>query len=1398
MRTHARRTTTPSPFVTNRSIRRTRFGKRGAVLAALALPLLAASVAHAQPSGTTQKALPNVMLLVDTSGSMERMTDNSLPEDNAANTCAPGSVSNPNRWGVLLQALTGNIQPYFSCGAMDRSDNGALVNEYRIGTKKPYDMGYFLPYHRPLSGTAAANACAIGPWRLPGGSSTGVGPTNEASTEGTTADAFPSDALRRLKWSDITTNYPGAGGGSAIAVSSATSCDFLQASDGQLDAARDYVRFGLMTFDSDVDAGIGVGSVNPTTTVSSNPFLGQWSYIRSEAFPYTSPGNVAMGRPVGCATNSPFEVGARHWGAPPWEGRLVPFGSGFATLDDVRRTNDQIQQVLLATRPYGPTPIDGLLDDARDYLWNHSLGPEKKDPYVSGGCRDQFVILLTDGAPNLNLRTSCEGTGGQCPYPASTGPTGTQQSIAWDIARSLKTGTGHHPVPVYVIGFSVNGANNGSGDGFPSGFQTSPNNNCSTWFYSSAAGGFNGSSSAMSSYCRATPPTPGTTADACCQLNEIAYFGSAGSAPPYFAESQRDLATAFGRVLADITKSASTRTVPAYSSVFTSTSDGTTRDITASFVASFVPNPRKPWSGQIDRNRSVCVGGTPTAAPFSAALGDAFDQNLARQSYDGARRIITVKADTTTGSAVDSSRSLRPFVATSTDGLDGYKGTEIGALNNDNLPLTPEALSIDDGTCKRSRDLGGNVIPSLNKTDCSKVVWGFTVASSTAQTFGGYNKWNVRCPSLGAGNKCAINGSTTCTTDAECSTLTPGDVCVPECGALGAVFRSSPAAISPPIALSRDEGYRTFSQGRSSRKHALFVATTDGVLHAFKALEEGPTTSKHELWSFIPPVVLPKLSSNYPAGQQIILDGSPVVKDMVWDRGRTDLASGSAWHTTLVAGLGTNGPGYYALNVSDVDCNSGDCVTNYEAPGYGVKAEAAFADKYAGSVKRGPHFLWQLTDAPFATGETLPSTRTAPGETKKFVALFGRQTGTPTLTTVYIDPSGSGSPREVGVAILPGGIDGPPPGTGTCMRALEGSYSTSTYPDLSDPTFPRRTSVRQWGSSCSAPVAGRSITVVRVDTGEIIAHFARAADAPKALKDAGKVVDTPFDSPMTGLPIVYPSDVGTAAQKAYIGDADGTMWRLDLSSTDPTKWRALLFQDLFSSGFGGAALGTDGRPVAVPPIVSLDPTGNIVLNVATGDQENLVASSEYNMVASIVEGRPVLSLGNTARASVKWYTRLTNGERVTGPMALFDGTLYFATYVPEAVTNVCGEQSKQYVWGVDYVTPQDASALGDGGKYKYPPSFTQKEDMTSSPPSVIPGVAVKQSLNCVDVSGTVSTDFFGMSYAMTNSQTGTNYSLDIPVAKPSTSGGRSVEMKSLSLPKPRTPTIIDSWALIVD
>ena len=81
---------------------------------------------------------PHVMLLVDTSGSMERKPDcicttpaclECLP------VCSPGAYEE-NRWSVVAQALTGEFSPY-ECNSETRI-GGIYAGEY--------DEGYFLPH----------------------------------------------------------------------------------------------------------------------------------------------------------------------------------------------------------------------------------------------------------------------------------------------------------------------------------------------------------------------------------------------------------------------------------------------------------------------------------------------------------------------------------------------------------------------------------------------------------------------------------------------------------------------------------------------------------------------------------------------------------------------------------------------------------------------------------------------------------------------------------------------------------------------------------------------------------------------------------------------------------------------------------------------------------------------------------------------------------------------------------------------------------------------------------------------------------------------------------------------------------------------------------------------------
>ena len=166
--------------------------------------LSSVSDARAQVAGSAARPLPNVLLLVDNSGSMERKPNNQLPN------CVRGSTtSEVNRWGMLLQALTGNFQPYFSCEAVSRikATNPAFAARYGINGVDPYDTDYFLPYNQPMTGSTAADACVTSPWKLPGAAvGSGVG-VNKVGASGNATD-FPDTSLANYKFSALGNGLP--------------------------------------------------------------------------------------------------------------------------------------------------------------------------------------------------------------------------------------------------------------------------------------------------------------------------------------------------------------------------------------------------------------------------------------------------------------------------------------------------------------------------------------------------------------------------------------------------------------------------------------------------------------------------------------------------------------------------------------------------------------------------------------------------------------------------------------------------------------------------------------------------------------------------------------------------------------------------------------------------------------------------------------------------------------------------------------------------------------------------------------------------------------------------------------------------------------------------------------
>jgi type IV pilus assembly protein PilY1 len=1568
--------------------------------------------------GSANVPLPNVMLLLDTSGSFEHMIDGSNPEDttagpyNASVTGNNNPVTNmyancetawntaggpysalPNRWGVAVQALTGTVldsagNTFYSCVTMDRVDgvvapsgtapfslstattnpnaafatavlgNGldsqyGLINESKLYSI-PYDSGYYLPFHRPVSkvvGTTPLGRCVYTPGVLPGAVNGGVGVVvgsgmpatgdcpNESSGVCLSSD-FPNgnavghNAVGQYLYDSFpSTTGPHAIGSTQLGTpnlgyaSGATSCTFNQAADGFIDQAQTLVRFGLMTFDNDPASNIGVYNSGSTTVPSLtpvgyttvSPFLGQWSYFKG--WTINPPSGFITGEPSGCNTPTVFELGARNPGAPPWEGRLIGFPAPDADVLATAYNNSLVQLAINSMRPYGATPTAALMTDAAYYFWGDPQGPAgttapSPDLFATGGCRAQYIILLTDGGPNQDLRPSCQGSGGLCPFhlPEETAAilASGVADTSTDVVATLPAPPANGNVYTYVIGFAVSG-NNDQGLA-----------NCAEL----AATGQLATQCAATTTPSDTMPSPtsstySTLESPCCSLQRIAVAGRTQHA--YFADTPGDLQAALAAVLGDIEGQLGSRTIPVASP---SVSYAAGTPLTAMFFSTFQaatncpttgPCPLiGPWTGDVLREDFVCPGGAGGAAQTTTQYltTDDFATDLAAQNQT-TRNFLFFNAYASGGTVGTNGLTIRPYLNTShvvgnsagaaptaSDNLDtfhsnGQDGSEISNFGVGNVNGIYQALT-QTCTATGCPALGTSTISCqdpattnyTNPATCANLALSFAMAQSTfpiqgTSTPAASNLQNQ----YQSGNDGNNTGSPTNRSTAP----------------MGAVLDSTPAVVGPPAAQVRDDSYQAFVTGLSTttlaanpRHTMLYVATVDGLLHAFDTTvglpqpTPFPTTPKTQVesWAFVPPAALPGLVKNYPGANNILVDGAPVVKDVVFSRtpGQT-IPWVEEWHTMLVAGFGAGGRGYYALDVTDPRWPSSADTAATDSTFTGTSLYPTYvASPATASALTGPHFQWQITSAN-VTGNPLFATSVPTTE------LFGNVSGTPAIATVYADPtlpsSGAVSPQEIGVAILPGGRNGLPIPGMTCPRELavnSGNYttkatlwSTSGYAtaagvtgfsayNLADSAFAPRYSVRGWASACTghgSNVPGRSVMVVSIATGQVLAVFARAKssaflpadpttwDVPTYGSQGTSVIDqsylvaTPLDSPMTGTPVVYPSGVGVVAQAFYLGDADGTMWRFDLSDPNPRNWTGAIFADAYSAKADLSGTDTmtptssspdwpalDSEAISVPPVLALDNTATLTMDFATGDQ------TAFNPCYSVPGLNPKLASGITnpnctpplqptvnflysvretrggstpfPHAQVKWYQEWTTGERVTGPMAIFNGALYYATYLPPGVSGTVCSQGGPNLYANDFANPpknpkcskgalNDSGAnIGCGGDPTIDSNFAPTGELTTSAlgltganPNtiVIPGVAVTATPSCTQTSNIPSDAYTGGGHTAATNTTPGSYSLTANIGKKGTAASNVVTQK---LQAPTAPTIVDSWATIAE
>ncbi len=475
--------------------------------------------------------------------------------------------------------------------------------------------------------------------------------------------------------------------------------------------------------------------------------------------------------------------------------------------------------------------------------------------------------------------------------------------------------------------------------------------------------------------------------DAIAELNSIADVGGTGSA--LLASDRSELMSRIGEVLDRAAPGTTTRTRPAFATGVSTFTGGPANQM--EFNAGFqVGELGAPWTGVLERTRYLC-GSTLVPTPEPASERVRFDQVLNARTSD--RVLYTVApADPTDVSTnlIGTDADSVPLGATSPSGA--ITGQRLVAF--DNTHVTPEHLGLSGGS------------PSVLQAQRDYIV-----------------DW--------------VHGRTPDRVDAR----------------MGDIYHSSPVAVGPPMLDIADESYNLFRRRPevSTRPTVVYVGTNDGVLHAFVADDwTNPATGDRrsageELWGFVPPILLPKLQSAT-ASHQIMVDGTPLVRDIFYRRLPTDQPNGDIYHTVLIMGFRAGAPGYFALDVTD--------------PFH-------------------PSFLWQYV------GEQ-PSGRGSGGRS---VTPLGYSYGRPAIGQVLVDVGGT--LQERAVALLPGG-SGDLDGESVRTTGPVGCPAQGVgQPPVTSGTTNARSHQRCWTNR------GRILTWVDVVTGEVIRTFdERVFNAP--------------------------------------------------------------------------------------------------------------------------------------------------------------------------------------------------------------------------------------------------------------------------------------------------------------
>jgi len=249
----------------------------------------------------------------------------------------------------------------------------------------------------------------------------------------------------------------------------------------------------------------------------------------------------------------------------------------------------------------------------------------------------------------------------------------------------------------------------------------------------------------------------------------------------------------------------------------------------------------------------------------------------------------------------------------------------------------------------------------------------------------------------------------------------------------------------------------------------------------------------------------------------------------------------------------------------------------------------------------------------------------------------------------------------------------------------------------------------------TADTSGRAILMIDAITGNVIWQAGSSASGA-----AVNVAVAGMTHSITSDPAVLDRNLDGYADRVYIPDTGGHLWRLDIGDADPNNWTV----ELLASVAGSAPEGS--RKFLYPPDVVYGKDANgpyDAVLIGSGDREHpfdttvtnrfymfkdrktgssgvgqatITEADLYDATADALQtstGAALASAQSALNAAKGWMVTLEAGEKVVGGAVTVGGATYFNTNLPASVApaGACSNLGVARAYAVGF---QDATAAG--------------------------------------------------------------------------------------------------------